>query len=61
VQNLLTFEAFYGSNYDRLYALKQKLDPTGLFYAPTGVGSEKWYITNQLAGLPTQNGRLCRA
>ena len=53
-------QSFYGtSNYNRLYALKQKLDPWGLFYAPTGVGSEDWYITGQIDGLPTQNGRLC--
>ncbi|KAF4626895.1 hypothetical protein G7Y89_g11260 [Cudoniella acicularis] len=52
-------QAFYGTNYARLYAFKQKIDPTGLFYTPTGVGSENWYITGQLTGLPTQNGRLC--
>jgi hypothetical protein len=52
-------QAFYGSNYDRLYALKQKYDPTGLFYAPTGVGSENWYMNGQVDAIPTQNGRLC--
>lgn len=52
-------QSFYGTNYDRLYSLKQKHDPTGLFYAPTAVGSEDWYITGQLTGLPTQNGKLC--
>ncbi|KAB8291646.1 hypothetical protein EYC80_006446 [Monilinia laxa] len=52
-------QAFYGTNYDRLYRLKQKYDPTGLFYAPTAVGSENWYITDQLTGIPTQNGKLC--
>ncbi|OAA67982.1 FAD-binding domain containing protein [Niveomyces insectorum RCEF 264] len=53
-------QAFYGSaNYERLYAYKQALDPWGLFYAPTAVGSEDWYITGQLTGLPTQNGQLC--
>lgn len=54
-------QAFYGTNYDRLYALKQQYDPKSLFYAPTGVGSENWYITGQVTGLPTQNGRLCPA
>ncbi|KAF7879761.1 uncharacterized protein EAF02_007931 [Botrytis sinoallii] len=54
-------QAFYGTNYDRLYSLKQKYDPKGLFYAPTAVGSEDWYIADQLTGLPTQNGRLCPA
>jgi hypothetical protein len=53
-------QSFYGSYYPRLYALKQKLDPWGLFYAPTAVGSEDWYITGQIPYLPTQNGRLCR-
>jgi hypothetical protein len=52
-------QAFYGTNYDRLYSLKQKYDPWGLFYAPTAVGSENWYIAGQDPNLPTQNGRLC--
>ncbi|PYI06945.1 FAD-binding domain-containing protein [Aspergillus sclerotiicarbonarius CBS 121057] len=52
-------QAFYGSYYDRLYALKQKYDPTGLFYVPTGVSSENWHV-GSLDGLPDQNGRLCR-
>jgi hypothetical protein len=43
----------------RLYRLKQRYDPTGLFYAPTGVGSEDW-VVKSLDGLPDQNGRLCR-
>jgi hypothetical protein len=53
-------QSFYGTdNYKRLYALKQKIDPTGLFYANKAVGSENWYVTGQFDGLPTQNGRLC--
>ncbi|BAE63431.1 unnamed protein product [Aspergillus oryzae RIB40] len=52
-------QSFYGSNYERLYQLKQKYDPSGLFYAPTGVGSEDWTVKSQ-DGLPDQNGRLCR-
>ncbi|KAJ6035593.1 FAD linked oxidase N-terminal [Penicillium canescens] len=51
-------QAFYGSNYARLYKLKQLYDPTGLFYAPTAVGSENWDV-NSVDGLPDQNGRLC--
>lgn len=54
-------QAFYGSNYDRLYALKQKYDPKGLFYAHTAVGSEDWVVEGQQPYVPTQNGRLCRA
>jgi hypothetical protein len=53
-------QAFYGSYYARLYQLKQEYDPTGLFYAPTAVGSEDWEVTGQIPYLPTQNGRLCR-
>lgn len=54
-------QSFYGlAKYERLLEIKQKYDPTGLFYAHKGVGSDEWYITDQLPGLPTQNGRLCR-
>ncbi|KAL4930148.1 uncharacterized protein BDV17DRAFT_49477 [Aspergillus undulatus] len=34
--------SFWGSNYPRLYAIKQKWDPTGLFITRSGVGSEDW-------------------
>lgn len=54
-------QSFYGSaTYDRLFNIKKAIDPTGVFYAQNGVGSEEWYISDQLQGLPTQNGRLCR-
>lgn len=33
---------FWGSNYPRLYEIKQKWDPKGLFYVQAGVGSECW-------------------
>ena len=52
-------QAFYGSNYDYLYSLKQKYDPWGLLYAPGAVGSEDWEVTDQIPFYPTQNGRLC--
>ncbi|KAF8990551.1 hypothetical protein BDQ17DRAFT_1433708 [Cyathus striatus] len=35
-------DSFWGTKYDRLYEIKQKVDPWGLFYAPTAVGSEDW-------------------
>ena len=35
-------EAFWGANYARLRAIKQKCDPDGLFFLHHGVGSEDW-------------------
>ncbi|KAJ5593364.1 hypothetical protein N7537_010268 [Penicillium hordei] len=45
--------SFWGSNYPRLYAIKQKYDPKGLLWCHNCVGSETW--TQQ------GNGTLCRA
>ncbi|KAM6505839.1 hypothetical protein FSOLCH5_014015 [Fusarium solani] len=53
-------QSFFGSNYPALYKLKQQIDPYGVFYAPTAVGSEDWYITGQEAYVTKQTGRLCR-
>jgi hypothetical protein len=33
---------FFGDNYGRLTAIKEKYDPTSLFIVSVGVGSEKW-------------------
>ena len=45
-------QTFYGPNYNRLNAIKDKYDPTHMFYALTGVGSEYWTVA--------QDGRLCK-
>jgi hypothetical protein len=55
-------KAFYGyDNYLRLSDIKQQVDPWGLFFAPTGVGSEGWTVENQTSYVLTQTGRLCKA
>ena len=35
-------QSFWGSNYARLYAIKQLYDPNSLFITRRGVGSENW-------------------
>jgi FAD/FMN-containing dehydrogenase len=35
-------ESFWGPNYARLKSIKEKYDPTGLFFVYHGVGSEAW-------------------
>lgn len=44
---------FFGSNYDALLAIKRKWDPTGVFYAYKGVGSDAWTVAT--------DGRMCRS
>ncbi|KAK8033662.1 FAD-binding domain-containing protein [Apiospora marii] len=54
-------QAFFGDKYPRLYELKRKWDPRGLFYAHNAVGSEDWAMEEMILGnLPSQNSRLCR-
>ena len=44
-------EVFYGSNYETLRSIKNKYDPTHMFYALTAVGSDFW--------TEKADGRLC--
>lgn len=37
---------FYGTNYLKLAQIKQKYDPTDVFYCPTCVSSFSWYSNN---------------
>ncbi|KAI9713051.1 MAG: hypothetical protein M1820_001036 [Bogoriella megaspora] len=46
-------QVLYGSNYDRLLAIKNKHDPDHIFYATTAVGSDYWQVES--------DGRLCKA
>ncbi|MFC4891738.1 FAD-binding protein [Pseudofrancisella aestuarii] len=42
-------QAFWGDNYSKLFQIKQKYDPNGLFYCHHCVGSESW-----------QEGGMCK-
>ncbi|KAK2798236.1 hypothetical protein FQN51_007802 [Onygenales sp. PD_10] len=53
--------AFYGANYERLLEVKGEVDPWDVFWAPTAVGSERWFVEGQEEWLTLQTGRLCRA
>jgi hypothetical protein len=43
---------FYGDNYKSLLSIKNEVDPKGLLWGRTAVGSESW--------VEDSNGRLCR-
>jgi hypothetical protein len=45
--------SFFGANYEKLLAIKNKWDPQSMFYATVGVGSEFWSIA--------EDGHMCRA
>lgn len=44
---------FFGTNYNSLLAVKNTWDPSNVFYAYKGVGSDVWNVE--------ENGRMCRA
>jgi hypothetical protein len=44
-------DAFYGSNYPRLLSIKKSVDPNGVFWCKTCVGSEMW--------TESSDGELC--
>lgn len=46
-------EDFYGVHFERLSSVKQMVDPEGLFYCITCVGSEKWVVGD--------DGALCKS
>ncbi|KAK3689365.1 hypothetical protein B0T22DRAFT_499138 [Podospora appendiculata] len=53
-------QSFYGEHYSRLLRIKWEVDPYGVFWAPTTVGSEAFEVVT-VDGYPSsQNGRLCR-
>ena len=45
-------EAFWGANYNKLLAIKDKWDPDQLLYGSINVGGDRW--------TETQEGRLCK-
>ncbi|KAG7094814.1 hypothetical protein E1B28_005627 [Marasmius oreades] len=45
-------KSFYGSNYDKLLAIKDRWDPDQILYGTTIVGGDRWHQTTE--------GRLCR-
>ncbi|KAJ5847404.1 hypothetical protein N7455_011361 [Penicillium solitum] len=46
-------QTFFGSNYNRLLAVKRKWDPSSFLYALKAVGSDVWSVS--------ESGRMCRA
>ncbi|KAF2204088.1 FAD binding domain-containing protein [Delitschia confertaspora ATCC 74209] len=57
-------DAFWGANYGRLLDIKNTVDPYGVFYVPSGVGSERWEVRGSSGGgrdaIMTQDGVVCR-
>ncbi|KAK3317592.1 hypothetical protein B0T19DRAFT_435238 [Cercophora scortea] len=53
-------QSFYGDHYPRLLRIKREVDPYGVFWAPTTVGSEAFEVVTDDGYPSSQNGRLCR-
>ncbi|KAF2197179.1 FAD-binding domain-containing protein [Delitschia confertaspora ATCC 74209] len=55
-------EAFFGDTLERLEDIKRDVDPWGVFWSASNVGSEGWKITGEGAGGDGEYGRgmLCR-
>lgn len=49
---------FYGANYKKLLAIKQRVDPKNVFWVRTGVGSEVLMVHSSGA-VHDENGKLC--
>jgi FAD/FMN-containing dehydrogenase len=45
-------KAFWGANYQPLFAIKKRYDPEGLFWVTPGIGADHWAV---------QGDRLCRS
>ena len=48
-------QAYWGSNYPRLLAIRKKWDPTGVFYTRTTPGTEKWEVVDYGSRLCTRD------
>ena len=53
-------DAFWGENYARLRAIKDKYDPDGLFFLHHGVGSEDWSADGFAGWTESDRGKMRR-
>lgn len=51
---------FWGTNYARLLGVKEKWDPTGVFWCRACVGSDLWEVSGEGDGVGQGVGGLCR-
>ena len=52
--------SYFGRHYERLLEVKRGVDPCGVFWAATTVGSEAWEVRSADGYPGSQDGRLCR-